>query len=206
MDSIRDSVISGFNEYIHGLKNKNQNYKFSLTLFDTESIDKPYIDVDIKSVKPLNKDSYKPNAGTPLYDAVVDTIEAVAEKVENKKDYAIVTVIMTDGEENSSRKHDQKCLKDLIEKLEKKGNWTFTFMGANIDSYAVANQFGISASNTVSWNSSDVGSQNAFRGLACATAGFAMAVGGGGGGGGVLNTTSFYSEKDKALIENGGGE
>ena len=205
MGSIQDSVISGFNEYINSLRNKKGTFKFSLTMFDTESIETPYVDVDIDSVKNLSRDTYVPNAGTPLYDAVVDTIEAIYEKVQNKKNYAIVTVIMTDGEENSSRKHDQKCMKDLIHKLESEGNWTFTFMGANIDAYEAAHQFGISMGNTVTWQSTLAGTQNAFRGFADATANYAMvmSVAGGGGGSGVLNTKSFYRKEDRDLIEKG---
>lgn len=203
MNSIHDSVISGFNEYIHGLRNKKGAFKFSLTMFDTESIDTPYVDADLDSVKDLNHNTYVPNAGTPLYDAVVDTIEAVYEKVKNKKNYAVVTVIMTDGEENSSRKHTQECMKDLIHKLEAEGNWTFTFMGANIDAYQAAQQFGIAAGNTVMWNSTLAGTQNAFRGLANATANYQVFAMDAGAKGMAMNTADFLSS-EKDLIENGG--
>lgn len=203
MGSIQSSVISGFNEYINGLKNKGGKIKFSLTMFDTESIDKPYIDADIKTVEPLTQKTYRPNAGTPLYDAVVDTIEAVNEKVENKKDVAVITVILTDGEENSSVKHDEKCMRDLIKKLEKKGNWTFTFMGANIDAYDAANKFGISRGNTVSWSSDVIGTQNAFRGLAMASSAYAMTMQDNSAKGIALNANNVF-ESVKDLIENGG--
>jgi hypothetical protein len=205
MSSIQKSVISGFNEYINGLKNQGGSVKFSLTMFDTVSIDKPYVNADIKSVEPLNDNTYRPNAGTPLYDAAVDTIETVYEEVEHKEDYAVVTVIMTDGEENSSQRHTEKCLKELIEKLEDKGNWTFVFMGANMDSYATAEKFGIARGNTVNWQSSNLGSQNAFRGLACSTVDYANSVVAMGamGDAGPMGTKAFYSESVKDLIEKG---
>jgi hypothetical protein len=194
MGAIQDTVISGFNEYINGLKNQKGKFKFSLTLFDTMSIEKPYVAVDLELVKPLSRDTYRPNAGTPLYDAVVDTIEAVYEEVQNKKDYAVVTVIMTDGEENSSQKHDEKCLRELVKKLEGKGNWTFTFMGANIDAYGAAMNLGISAGNTMAWNSDIQGTRDAFRGLAAASANYAVYAASAGDTT-QLNTKSFFSNK-----------
>lgn len=198
MGSIKNDVIGGFNSYIEELKKgkASKDTLFTLTLFDTESIETPYLLTPIKAVNKLTHDSYRPNGGTPLYDAAVDTIEQIAERVEEMKEKtSVVVTIMTDGEENSSYKHNQKCLKDLIKKLEKKGNWTFTFMGANQDAWAKASSFGIAAGNIADWQASSIGSQNAFRSLALNTieygkgAQWMMASGGGGGG----STKNFFS-------------
>lgn len=170
MGTIKDTVISGFNEYLQSLQQSKNPVKFSLTLFASglgeAQIDKRYVAVDVDKVVPLSSETYKPNGNTPLYDAVVGTIESVVEKVDHAHDgtkYAIVTVIMTDGAENSSREHNQKCLKDLIQKLEEKGNWTFTFMGANVDAFAEAQKYGISKGNTIQWNSTEEGTRSVMR-------------------------------------------
>lgn len=192
MASIEKDVIGGFNSYIKELKEgkNSKDILFTLTLFDTVSIDTPYLLTPIKDVQPLNSKTYRPNGGTPLYDAAVETIENIADRVDEMKGRkAVVVTIMTDGEENSSVKHDQDCLKDLIEKLEKRGNWTFTFMGANQDAWNTANKFGIAAGNTMSWEASSLGSTNALRSLAQNTVMYAMSAGGGGAGG----TKAFFS-------------
>ena len=190
MGSIRGDVIGGFNSYIEELKKQDADILFTLTMFDTESIDTPYLLTPIKDVQPLNEKTYRPNGGTPLYDAAVETIENIAARVkEMKGKKAVVVTIMTDGEENSSVKHNQKCLKDLIKKLEKKGNWTFAFMGANQDAWATAQSFGIARGNAMSWEASSLGSTNALRSLAQNTAMYAMSASAGGGGG----TKAFFS-------------
>lgn len=175
MNSVLDSTINGFNEYLTTLKKSKDSIRFSLTLFDTQGIDTLYSDVSVKNVKPLNKETYVPRAMTPLYDAVVDSVEELYKTVQDKK-MAVVVVIMTDGEENSSTKHDEKCLRELIEKLQAKGNWTFTYMGANQDAWANAAKYGIAAGNVMAWASTDVGTMTAFRGLAAATANYSASV------------------------------
>jgi len=196
MESVLDSTISGFNEYLTTLKKTQGNMRFSLTLFDTDSIDTPYVNVPVKNVKPLNKDTYIPKAMTPLYDAVVNSVEELYKSVQDKK-MAVVVVIMTDGEENSSKQHDEKCVRELVEKLQKKGNWTFTYMGANQDAWANAAKYGIAAGNTMSWASNNVGTMNAFRSLGGSSVAYAASM--------QLNADAGKSLKTDKFFNNGTG-
>lgn len=198
MDMIKSDVIGGFNSYLKELQKQKGSVLFTLTLFDTESIETPYLLTPIKEVKPLTDKTYRPAGMTNLYDASVDTIEQIAERVsEMKGKNAVVVTIMTDGQENASHKHDQKCLQDLIKKLEKKGNWTFAFMGANQDAWLTAQSMGISASNAMSWQASGVGGQSAFRSLAKSTNNYAMAMSANASLGKDLNSVSFFAGDDK---------
>lgn len=71
MQDIKESTISGFNEYVGSLKRqKKQKYLFTLTKFDSTGIRIPYIARDIKKVPKLNSDTYQPGQNTPLYDIV----------------------------------------------------------------------------------------------------------------------------------------
>jgi hypothetical protein len=47
----------------------------------------------------------------------------------------IITVIMTDGEENSSREWTLQAVRELIQRKEAAGNSTFVFLGANLDTF-----------------------------------------------------------------------
>lgn len=49
-------------------------------------------------------------------------------------------VIITDGEENSSREHSAEKVKAMIEEGKTYG-WEFVFLGANIDAVATAGRF-----------------------------------------------------------------
>ncbi len=193
MESIRKNVIGGFNEYINGLKKSKEkkNILFSLTTFDTMGIEKPYVAEPILKVEPLNNHNYVPRAGTPLYDAAVNTIEALADKVE--KGQPVLVVIMTDGEENSSVEHNQSCFKDLVEQLKVRGNWTFVFMGANQDAWANAASFGMDMGNTMEWKSTLAGTQKAFRGLTQASVNY-VAMMASADDKAQLNTSQFFNK------------
>lgn len=174
MGSIVDSVITGFNEYVQGLKSRKEEVLFSFTKFDSDHVEIVEDMEQVKNVAPLTLATYRPGAATPLYDAVVETVEKLKEKVNDKQ--AIIVAIMTDGLENASQKHNQKCLQDLIHNLEHKGNWTFVFMGANQDSWAVAQNFGISQGNIMDWQATHRGTTNAFYAMANSTMDYAGEV------------------------------
>jgi len=211
MSAVKDATLKGFNAYIDELKQSKENIHFSLTLFDTMSIETPYTDIPVHDIPQLTAHSYRPHGGTPLYDAVVESVEDLHKKIKDQKDTAVVVAIMTDGMENASTKHTRSCLKKLVKKLEKKGNWTFAYMGANQDAWANAESYGIAAGNTMSWQSTDRGTESAFRGVAMASSNYAMyaASAGGGGSGGVKNTKNFFTpekdEKDEDNKKGGGG-
>jgi hypothetical protein len=137
----KDSVVS----YVKKVRKQITDAFFTLTAFNTKSEtwveSQPLNEVKINSVL----DKYIPTGSTALYDAVGSTIKKVR-KVVGEQDKALV-VIITDGQENSSVEYDRKKLNKLINKLTDKGNWTFIFLGANVDSWAEANKIGIAPGN-----------------------------------------------------------
>ena len=170
MEDCLEGTIGGFNNYVRDLKKKGGDIRFSLTLFDNVSIDKLYVNTPIKNVDLLNTSTYRPNGGTPLYDAAVDAIEEASEYIKRlEKKPLVITVIMTDGMENASKRHDQSCLRDIQEKLTKEGNWTFVFLGANQDSYSTASNIGTPVANAGNFQASNAGSVFAMSSLSRGT-------------------------------------
>jgi uncharacterized protein YegL len=194
MESCKEGTIAGFNKYIRDLQKKGGDIRFSLTLFDTISIEKPYVDVPIEKVKLLNSETYKPAGGTPLYDAVIDATEACDERVSKMEvKPAVLNVIMTDGEENSSTRHDEECLSDYRGKLEKQGNWTFVFLGANQDSFAKARVLGIAMGNTSNFRSDNIGMMAAMADVSANSVNFVANA----QKGLALNTSNFFDKGGK---------
>lgn len=187
MDSVKKATISGFNEYLQTLKKDGNKYSFSLTLFDT-MVETPYTNEDIKNVDDLTDKTYLPSGGTALYDAACATIAKVEKKV--KKNQKVLTIIMTDGEENSSQEYSEKELKAKIAELEKTSKWSFVFLGANQDSWATAQKFGIAQMNVANFGSNTRGVGASFVTMAANTSAFA--------GGGSGSTSTFFSAKDQA--------
>ena len=63
-----------------------------------------------------------------------------------------ITVIMTDGEENSSREWTLQAIRELIRSKEAAGNWTFVFLGANLDAFAQDASLGVPMANAVRYD------------------------------------------------------
>ena len=170
MNECKEGTISGFNKYLKDLQKKKGHVLFSLTFFDTR-VDKKYTLVPLSEVKKLNSENYVPDGNTALYDAAIDTIEQVSEQVDGMRESkpTVLTVIMTDGEENSSVHHDRECLNDLISKLQKAGNWTFIYLGANQDSWDNARHMGFSSGNVANYQSSNLGTMRGMNSVFMAT-------------------------------------
>lgn len=165
MASKLNDVIQGFNAYVDGLAREDKvDYLFSLTLFDTQVA---YRDValPLAQIKKLDVHSYVPGGNTALNDAIGITVRKVdADRPTVDK---VVTVIMTDGEENSSREWTLDAVKALIDQKEKEGNWTFVFLGAAPDAWAQGRSLGISAANVAQYRADQY--RDVFRATAAAT-------------------------------------
>lgn len=119
--------------------------------FDTE-VEHPYTGVrpdDIKS------DIIHARGGTALNDAlgmaIVRLGEELAEMDEDDRPGHVIFVVVTDGEENSSREYTAPQVKAMVEEQQAKWGWTFMFLGANIDSFAVGANYGFVRANTINY-------------------------------------------------------
>jgi uncharacterized protein YegL len=162
-------TIGGFNEYVKGLKAQaDTEYTVSLTTFD-HTVTPVFVDRPIKDVPELTGDTYRAGGGTALYDAigqVLGDVEAAAEK-----DLTIghMVVIITDGEDESSRIVSKKQAIDLIAGAEKKAV-TLAYMGANPDAFKGGERlFAASGNATASSNVIGASGQHAYASLTHAT-------------------------------------
>jgi uncharacterized protein YegL/transcriptional regulator with XRE-family HTH domain len=141
-------VIGGFNTYIEELKKDTASeFKFTLTLFDTDFEEK-YLGEPLDKVQPLDTKTYEPSGNTALNDAIGRTIRLI----ENDKPTGkVIVVIMTDGEENSSHEFSHQAVKQLIEARQKDG-WAFIFLGASPDAWNQGMSYGITHSNVAHYD------------------------------------------------------
>jgi uncharacterized protein YegL len=192
MASKLNDVIEGFNAYIDGLAKEDQvDYLFSLTLFDT-LVAYRHVAIPLPDVKKLDPKSYVPGGNTALNDAIGITVRKVeADKPQVDK---VITVIMTDGEENSSREWTLDAVKALIEQKEKEGVWTFVFLGAAPDAWAQGMSYGIPAGNVAKYDIDRY--QNAFVGAALGTNAFAASR--------IRLSKNLFSSVSKAVLEKAG--
>lgn len=189
MQSLHLGTISGFNEYVDKLSKDGNKYSFSFTLFDTV-VEKRYINVPIKDVKPLDNATYFPSGMTALYDAVCQTCNEVKKSL--KPSQKVLTVILTDGQENSSREFGQADMNNMVKELEGTGKWTFVFLGANQDSFATGGAVGVSSMNTTNFQASNEGMAKAMCAMSVNTRSF--------GASSLGATNAFFSKSDQMDI------
>jgi hypothetical protein len=86
----------------------------------------------------LNTVNYRPYGGTALLDAMGRAITVAS----NCTADTVNVVILTDGEENSSKEFTKSQISKMIEDRKREG-WNFIFLGANQDAIKVAKSYGI---------------------------------------------------------------
>lgn len=167
MSSVRDTTISSFNEQVQTIRALNkqfldQKYFLSLISFN-HNIDEVYMDVPADQAKEITLEDYRPEGNTALLDAMGYGISRLEDKLRpemnnSEKIVTAVVVIMTDGEENSSREWKENGkIKKLIERLNKDDRWTISYVGANQDAILNSREYGIYAANTVNYKSTNIG-------------------------------------------------
>jgi len=105
-----------------------------LCLFD-DQFETVYEKMPIDDVPVLTGDTFVPRGGTSLLDAMGQVL-----KMELSDDAMII--ILTDGEENSSRMYTSAHVKDLVSLKP----WKFVYLGANQDAVLTASNIGIKTS------------------------------------------------------------
>ncbi len=160
MASCWDATITGFNEYVAGQRAATDAGAGYLTLnkFEGGNIRTVFADRPLSEVPALDRKNYTPAGGTNLLDAIGHTIEQVNATLDKRKKRdrpGVIIVITTDGEENASRKYNNDQIKAMVAAAET-SDWSFVFMGANIDSFGVGSTFGMNAMNTVNYSTANM--------------------------------------------------
>jgi hypothetical protein len=150
MEKIQGRTISSVNEYVQGLLPQGKGCHMTLIKFNSAKTTVLCSDVPVKDVPKLDNVNYRPGNNTPLYDAVAKAILDTDENIKvSKIKPDVLFVVLTDGEENSSREYNREKLAPLITERETNG-WTIVYLGANQDSWGNASSMGYSNIGTVS--------------------------------------------------------
>ena len=77
--------------------------------------------------------------------------------------------------ENASSRYSYGQIRKMIQHEQKKYGWQFIFIGANIDSYAEAQRFGIKKERAVNYMHDSVGTEKLYAGVSKAVCSVMMA-------------------------------
>lgn len=145
MSSLYLAAISGMNETLESIRNlasecPQQAQEVTLVTFDSSRYNKIFDSVPAAETREITRNDYRPNACTPLYDAMGKALTELEPNVKEKE--AVVVTVITDGYENASCEFSLSDIRALVERLEKQG-WIFTYIGANQVSAKVGASMGI---------------------------------------------------------------
>lgn len=186
MSIIRNEALAGLNETIDTCQKMQEMHpemeqRITLISFDSGHF-KVHLDNEpAMKARKLTADDYRPNAATPLYDAIGKGIAKL--NAQTASDDSVLVTIITDGEENCSQEYNLKLVKNLIEKQKQQG-WTFTLIGTdNLDVEGMAGS--LSIDNHMSFTEDAESTTKMFakerkarmRFMACAAVGKAMEKG-----------------------------
>ena len=166
MAGLEKDTIGGFNAMLKEQAELEGEARVTTVLFDNQ-YRLLHDRIDIRAVAPLTEKDYRVGGGTALLDAIGRTIKKIrAVQKQTAEEYRaekVLFVIITDGEENSSRKYSAEQIKECIEHQKEKCGWEFVFFGANMDAVLEASKLGIAAEFARGWLANAAGTAMAYN-------------------------------------------
>jgi hypothetical protein len=154
METSKEATEDGWRELINEQRLLPGQCQMTLAQFDTD-YEVVYPPTPIETVPDL---VVRPRGMTALLDAVGRFVTEVGAHLaalpEDQRPGHVICVIMTDGMENASHEWIWQAVKDLITGQRDQWQWTFLFIGANIDAVEVGARMGFSAENSITYDDS----------------------------------------------------
>ena len=151
MSGQREAATTGFNHFVEQVRGYGKPAKLTLMMFDTE-FKLVHDNLDLAAVPGMAYEQYVPDGSTALYDAVGHCVATMEREMSKYSKARAIMVILTDGQENSSREFSYDAIKELIGSKEAEGNWSFVYLSADPNGWSHAQQLGISVGNTVRYS------------------------------------------------------
>jgi uncharacterized protein YegL len=148
MSSIATDMTGGIETFLAKEKATGDETRVSLFQFD----DKYETVFENRDIKDDIKIPLTPRGGTALLDAVGKTIASVGEKLAAMKEAdrpnRVLFLVITDGEENSSREFSFSSVKEKLKHQRENYAWDFVFLGTNEDALFQGEGLGIGKGST----------------------------------------------------------
>lgn len=175
MGGLERDTIGGYNANLTANREVEGECKVTTVLFDT-AYTLLHDRVDIKKVKDITEKEYAVGGGTALLDALGRTINSIGRALdgldEDKRPEKVLFVIVTDGEENSSKEFSAEQVREMVTHQREVYSWEFIFLGANIDAVQTATQYGFAANMAQNYHADHQGSQVLYASVAKAATSF----------------------------------
>lgn len=165
MTSIYKNVVEqGLSEFINEQKKIEHEVKFYGSTFSNE-LHHLFNGVDLKTETTIDTKYLEivPSGSTAYYDAVCDMIGFITNNYNINDE--VVIVIVSDGGDNSSKRHSLGTMRDMILKKKNQG-WNIVMIGTNsLNAEQVSQQYGLGRNSSLNTAPTQEGMREAFRGV-----------------------------------------
>lgn len=165
MHNIAHEASQGFNQFVAEQREVPGEARLSLYTFNSV-VKKVHEGVHLASVPAFR---LVPSGMTAMFDGIGQAMEEQGRRIarENWAD-KVVVCILTDGEENSSRRFTQSRINEMIQHAQAH-DWGFVFLAANQDAFAAGKRIGVAAQHTYAFQANAAGATAAYSTMSHAT-------------------------------------
>jgi uncharacterized protein YegL len=176
MANIKADTEGGYNTFLKEQKELPGEATISLTTFD-DRIELEYGMIPIQEAPSF---TLQPRGMTAMLDAIGVTIKNLGAKLaamdEADRPEKVMVVILTDGEENSSKEYTYQTIKAMITEQTEVWKWEFLFLGANQDAVLAGDRIGVSAGKSMSYAANGASVGNTFKTLSKSSTAYRMSA------------------------------
>ncbi len=166
MDTIKRDTKGSMNSFIETQKEEKGKTVFELYQFN-DKVEHIVAPVDLAHLDTNLMDKYKCGGCTAMNDAICIAIDELGQEFaampESERPENVLVVILTDGQENSSKRFDSNDVKKRIEHQQKIYNWAFLFLAANQDACVSGKKIGVNYDCCSSFKANSEGMQFSER-------------------------------------------
>lgn len=150
MQTIRDDMVGGLEALLAEQAALPGLLTVDIVTFDTE------IELQVSQAAASDvKIVLEPRGATALYDAVGVAVTGFGSLLAGLPEHArpgvVQVVVVTDGEENSSREWSAPGVKALVRQQSEDYGWDFVFLGANQDAVLTGHALGFDADSSMTF-------------------------------------------------------
>lgn len=146
MERIEDDIKGSFNTFLDKQREEQGKTVFNLFQFSGE-VERLVKSADLALFKDDLMSKYNCSGWTALNDAVCIAIDTMGKEFaampKEERPENVLCVIITDGQENASRKFSTADVKKRIEYQQDVYKWEFLFLAANQDAFESGSALGI---------------------------------------------------------------
>lgn len=172
MSSIRKYAARDYNDNIAALKDAAHLEKIDTIVSTikcgdgaaryTNLVSRDVVNSNVQVLKEISESSYNTDGGsTPLFDSVGEAIELLKKVPDaDGEDVSFLVMVITDGQENSSKKWNGRSIGEECRRLQNTDRWTFAFRVPHGNARSLA-ALGIPAGNILEWEQTARGFETA---------------------------------------------